>query len=117
VFRGRQPGVYSSWRICQAQVNGFSNNSYRGYQTLEEAVEEFNQFLADEAMAYQGMAVQALPAQGMALQALPVQGMPAHAMPLQAMAVEAMPHHGEHKFRDFTILVLMVVIARLLFFK
>jgi hypothetical protein len=38
-------------------MNGFSNNSYRGYQTLEEAVEEFNQFLADEAMAY---AVQAL---------------------------------------------------------
>jgi hypothetical protein len=71
-------------------VNGFSNNSYKGYQTLEEAVEEFNQFLADEAMAYQDMAVQALPTQGMAPQALPVQGMPAHAMPLQEMAVEAM---------------------------
>jgi hypothetical protein len=53
-------------------VNGFSNNSYRGYQTLEEAVEEFNLFLADEAMAYQGMAVQALHAQGMALQAMHV---------------------------------------------
>jgi hypothetical protein len=115
VFRERQPGIYSSWRICQAQVNGFSNNSYRGYQTLEEVVEEFNQFLADEAMGYQGMAVQALPTQGMALQALPVQGMPAHAMPLQAMVVEAMPHHGRHRFRDFIILVLMVVIARLLF--
>jgi hypothetical protein len=87
------------------------------YQTPEEAVEEFNQFLADEAMAYQGMAVQALPAQGMALQALHVQGMPTHAMPLQAMAVEAMPHHGGHRFRDFIILVLMVVIARILFFK
>jgi hypothetical protein len=53
----------------------------------------------------------------MALQALPIQSMPAHAMPLQAMAVEAMPHHGGHMFRDFIILVLMVVIARLLFFK
>jgi hypothetical protein len=80
-------------------------------------VEEFNQFLADDTMAYQGMAVQALPAQGMALQALHVQGMPAHAIPLQAMVVEAMPHHGRHRFRDFIILVLMVVIARLLFFK
>jgi uncharacterized membrane protein YdbT with pleckstrin-like domain len=80
-------------------------------------VEEFNQFLADEAMAYQGMLVPALPAQAMALQALHVQGMPAHAMPLQAMVVEAMPHHGRHRFRDFIILVLMVVIARLLFFK
>jgi hypothetical protein len=38
-------------------------------------------------------------------------------MPLQAMAVEAMPHHGGHRFRDFIILVLMVVIVRLLFFK
>jgi hypothetical protein len=33
------------------------------------------------------------------------------------MVVEAMPHHGEHKFRDFIIVVLMVVIARLLFLK
>jgi hypothetical protein len=98
-------------------VNGFLNSSYRGYQTLEEAVEEFNQFLAAEAMAYQGMAVQALPAQGMALQALPVQGMPAQATPLHAMGVGAMPHHGGHRFRDFIIVVLMVVIARLLFFK
>jgi ribonuclease HI len=49
VFRGRQPGVYSSWRICQAQLNGFSKNDYKGYQTLEEAEEEFNQFLVDEA--------------------------------------------------------------------
>jgi hypothetical protein len=53
----------------------------------------------------------------MALQALPVQGMPAHVMPLQEMPVETMPHHGGHSFRDFIILVLMVVIARLLFFK
>jgi viroplasmin and RNaseH domain-containing protein len=72
MFRGRQPGVYNSWRIFQAQVNGFSNNIYIGYQTLEEAVEEFNQFPVDEAMAYQGMAVQALPTQGMALQAMPI---------------------------------------------
>jgi hypothetical protein len=89
-------------------VNGISNNSYRGYQTLEEAKEEFNQFLADEAMAYQGMAVQALPAQGMSLQVLPIQGMPA-----QAMTLQAMPHHGGQRFRDFIIDVLMVVIARL----
>jgi hypothetical protein len=38
------------------------------------------------------------------------------AMPLQAMAVEAMPHYGEHGFRDFIIVVLLVVIARILFF-
>jgi hypothetical protein len=103
-------------------VNDFSNNSYRGYQTLVEADEEFNQFLADDAMAYQGMAVQALPAQGITLQALPiqgmpVQGMPAQDMPLQSMVVKATPHHGGHRFRDFIIVVLMVVITRLLFSK
>jgi hypothetical protein len=44
----------------------------RTYDPLLEIVEEFNQFLADEVMAYQCMVVQALPAQGMALQALHV---------------------------------------------
>jgi hypothetical protein len=43
--------------------------------------------------------------------------MPAQAIPLQAMAVQAMPHHDGHRFSDFIIVVLMVVIARLLFFK
>jgi hypothetical protein len=53
----------------------------------------------------------------MAIQALYVQGMSAHAMPLQAMAVQAMPHHGGHRCKDFIIVVLMMVITRLLFFK
>jgi hypothetical protein len=106
VFRGRQPRVYGSWRICQAQVNGFSNNSYRGYQTLEEAVAEFNQFLADEAMGYQGMAVQALPAQGMALQALPVQGMPAHAI---RAGPEISGARGKNKIWALSIIVKVVI--------
>jgi hypothetical protein len=108
--------VYSSWRIFQAQVNGFSNNSYKGYQTQEEAEEEFNQFLADEAMAYEGMAIQALFVQRMTLQALPFEGMHVQAMPLQAVLVEAVPHHAGHRVKDLIIVVLLVVIARLLFF-
>jgi hypothetical protein len=67
-------------------------------------------------MAYQDMVVQALRAQGMALQDLVVKGIPVQAMPLQAMVVEAMPYHGAHKFRDFIIVVLLVVTAKLLFF-
>jgi hypothetical protein len=35
----------------------FLEQQLQRYHTLEEAVEEFNQFLADEAMAYQGMVV------------------------------------------------------------
>jgi hypothetical protein len=68
-------------------------------------------------MTYQGMAVQAvLLAQGLTLQALHVQGMPMQVMPLQAMVVEAMSHHDGHRFRDSFIVVLLVVIAKLLFF-
>jgi hypothetical protein len=91
--------VSREWLLCQAQVHGFSNNSYRGYQTLEEASEEFNQFLADEAMAYQDMDVQALPSQEMALQAMPVEGMPTQALPVQGMPAQAMPLHDGHRFR------------------
>jgi hypothetical protein len=79
--------------------------------------EEFDLFLVDEAMAFQGRAVQALPAQCMTFQAMYVQGMHVQAMPLQAMAVEAMPHQGKHRFRDFIIVVPLVVIAKLVFFS
>jgi hypothetical protein len=67
-------------------------------------------------MTYQDMAVQALPAQGMALKSMYFQGMHVQAIPLQAMAVEAMPQLGGHRFRDFMIIVQLVVIAKLVFF-
>jgi viroplasmin and RNaseH domain-containing protein len=51
LFQGKHEGIYNSWRIYQAQVNGFSNNSYRWYESLEESQEEFPNFLADEDMA------------------------------------------------------------------
>ena len=37
VFKGRQLGIYSSWPECQEQVNGFKNNLYQSYTTIEEA--------------------------------------------------------------------------------
>ncbi|KAF3433313.1 hypothetical protein FNV43_RR24415 [Rhamnella rubrinervis] len=37
VFKDRQPGICSSWHECQEQVNGFKNNSYQSYVTIEEA--------------------------------------------------------------------------------
>ena len=48
VFRGKCPGVYNSWTSCQAQVNGFSNNSYNGFDTWEEASEAYYNFLAQD---------------------------------------------------------------------
>ena len=34
---GRNPGVYLRWADCQEQVSGFSNNSYRKFDTFNEA--------------------------------------------------------------------------------
>jgi hypothetical protein len=34
--------------VCQDQVSGHSNNSYREYETLEEAQQEYLTFLEEE---------------------------------------------------------------------
>ena len=36
VFQGRQPGIYSTWFECQQQVNGFKDNLYQSYPTVEK---------------------------------------------------------------------------------
>ncbi|OON85483.1 hypothetical protein BXO88_11815 [Oribacterium sp. C9] len=37
VQRGKNPGVYSNWNDCKAQVTGFSGAVYKKFSTLEEA--------------------------------------------------------------------------------
>lgn len=37
VFRGVKPGIYTVWANCLKQVDGFPNNKFKGYATLEEA--------------------------------------------------------------------------------
>jgi ribonuclease HI len=37
VFRGRVPGVYRTWVECHAQVNGFSKQKFRGFDSFAEA--------------------------------------------------------------------------------
>ena len=44
---GRQPGIYSSWDECKAQVNGYPNAKYKSFTTLEAA----KQVMAPEAKA------------------------------------------------------------------
>lgn len=41
VYRGRQPGFYSTWEECQEQVEGFSGAYYRFFPTKEQAVIEW----------------------------------------------------------------------------
>lgn len=42
VWQGVEPGVYSSWDECKAQVSGFDNARYKSFATLEEAESAFN---------------------------------------------------------------------------
>ncbi|MED6215695.1 hypothetical protein PIB30_000701 [Stylosanthes scabra] len=39
---GRNPGIYTDWDDCNEQVHGFPYASFRGFRSLEEAVEWMN---------------------------------------------------------------------------
>ena len=43
VRRGEVPGVYEKWEDCLAQVNGWPDNSYKGFQTRQEAEDDYLQ--------------------------------------------------------------------------
>jgi ribonuclease HI len=43
VRKGYNPGIYRSWEECKNQVSGFPNNQYKGFSTLCEAEEYFNE--------------------------------------------------------------------------
>ena len=38
VRRGRTTGIFTSWSLCHAQVSGWSNNQYKGFNTEQEAL-------------------------------------------------------------------------------
>ena len=42
VWQGVQPGIYSSWDECKAQVTGFEQARYKSFETKEEADAAFN---------------------------------------------------------------------------
>jgi ribonuclease HI len=37
VARGRNEGVYTSWKECEKQVSGYSRNAYKGFTSRSEA--------------------------------------------------------------------------------
>jgi hypothetical protein len=43
--QGRVPWVYSSWSRCQGQVNEYTHNSYKRFNSRYEAKEDYLQFL------------------------------------------------------------------------
>jgi hypothetical protein len=90
----------------QDEVNDFSNNIYKGYDTLDDAQEEYWSFLADHTMAIQAMTHEPMPHQLM------------HRQPmfLPAMSLgEGTPHVRESAVKYFIIVVPIVVIVKFLF--
>ena len=48
VYKGKVPGVYDEWEDCRKQVHGFCGNSYKGYNSREEAEARYMKHLAGE---------------------------------------------------------------------
>ena len=38
VINGNQPGIYHSWEECSAQVTGFPNAKYQGFNSINDAM-------------------------------------------------------------------------------
>jgi viroplasmin and RNaseH domain-containing protein len=47
VFRGRKTGVYTDWPSCSAQVNGYSNAVFIGYESIADAEEAWSCYIKD----------------------------------------------------------------------
>ncbi|KAK1687158.1 hypothetical protein QYE76_048006 [Lolium multiflorum] len=101
-YHDKVRGIYISWRVCQDQVNGYSNNSYRGYAALEEAQQEYLTFLEEELQEDHAID-EAVP-----LAQLP----PEEVHALQGVPPEVCPS----RVKDYTIAFLIVVIMRIVFF-
>ena len=42
VWQGRKPGIYTSWKECEAQVSGFENARYKAFDSMVEAEKAFS---------------------------------------------------------------------------
>ena len=107
VFRGRRPGIYNSWRICQDQVTGYPHNCYHGFPTYEQALEECNHYFGQHEynhfLPHQAMADQALLAPGVAIVEM-------------ALAEEAQQARRSW-LKDLIIVALIVVVLKLVFLE
>ena len=37
VWKGKKPGIYSSWNVCKRQIDGFEGAQYKSFASLEDA--------------------------------------------------------------------------------
>jgi viroplasmin and RNaseH domain-containing protein len=47
VFCGRRTGIYTDWHACNAQVSGYSNAVFVGYDNIAEAEKAWAGYLRD----------------------------------------------------------------------
>ena len=45
MYKGKVPGVYNEWPECQAQVNGFSDASHKGFKSRQEGEASYLRFM------------------------------------------------------------------------
>ncbi|SFB13478.1 ribonuclease HI [Acetitomaculum ruminis DSM 5522] len=50
VKKGRKPGIYESWDQCQKQIKGFSQASFKGFLTYEDALKFMGDALSDNTL-------------------------------------------------------------------
>ena len=44
VWKGKKPGIYSTWAECEKQVKGFKGAKFKSFPSYEEAEAAFNNF-------------------------------------------------------------------------
>ena len=44
MYKGKVLGVYNEWHECQAQVNGVSGASHKGFKSIQEAQSSYLRF-------------------------------------------------------------------------
>ncbi len=47
VWRGKNPGIYHSWEACKAEIEGFKNAEYKGFDSFAEAEIAYNSNYAE----------------------------------------------------------------------
>ena len=45
VFKGKKPGIYTTWQDCADQVNGVSGAVHYKYDTMEEAELKWSEYI------------------------------------------------------------------------
>ena len=58
VWKGKQPGIYNSWKECKKMISGYKRAQYKSFTSFEEAKKAFNSSYA----LYKGKNTTSIPA-------------------------------------------------------